>query len=93
MEQRESCLDLLFGIGFKVGFLIVIIGLLMAYVPAVESTVDLTLDFMGFWESFSATPPWVQVILTGLMLVGAAIVVGSLKGLIESMVNSLLGRD
>ena len=91
--QRNGTLDLLFGIGFKIGFLVVIVGLLMFYMPLLDMVVSPTLDLMGFWGSFRELPEWVQVVVTGVMLVGAAIVVGSVKELTESMVDQLFGRD
>ena len=93
MEQGESTLDVVFGIGFKVGFLVVVVGLIMFYMPMVDSTVNMTLDLMGFWESFRALPEWIQVVTVGFMLAGAAVVVGALKDLVTMFVDSLLGRE
>jgi hypothetical protein len=82
-----------FGIGFKVGFLIAFVGVMLFYLPFVEQSVELTLEYMDFWVRFRELPGEMQVIVAGLMLMGAAIIVGAGKELVENMVNTLFGRE
>ena len=56
MEGKENAFDLVFGIGFKVGFLIVLIGLIMFYMPYIQGVTNLALDYMDFWETFRLLP-------------------------------------
>ena len=90
MDERDGPLDIIFGIGFKIGFLVIIVGLMLFYMPLIGNTFDLTFDYIGFWEDFQTLPEWVQVTMTGAMLVGAAITVGTAKELVENLVNVLL---
>jgi hypothetical protein len=93
MSEKEGPFDLLFGIGFKVGFLVAIAGLILFYMPFFERAAALTLTYTGFLDSFAALPTWLQLVVGGLMLVGLAIVMGTLKGLVEKLVHGVFGKD
>jgi len=84
---------LVFGIGFRIGFLVAIVGLIISYMELLDITVGSMMDFTGFWPKFNILPSWIQLAITGLMLMGAAIVTGTLKDLVEAMVEGLLGKE
>ena len=86
-------MDLLFGIGFKVGFLIAVVGLIMMYMPFIHAAVNPLLKYIGFWKAFNANPGWVRVFVTGLALMAAAVVVSVIKGWVEDMVEILFSRE
>ena len=94
MERRlQNALDLLFGIGFKVGFLVALIGLIMMYMPLIHRAVNPLLEYIGFWDAFKANPGWMRVSITGIMLMVAAIAISIIKGWVEDMVEILFSED
>lgn len=93
IRKEESASDVIFGIGFKVGFLIAVFGLILMYIPIVENTVDLTFDFMGFWDTLRSLPQWMQFVFSGLLIMGAAVIVYTGKWMIEELVNGTFGRE
>jgi hypothetical protein len=94
MQQRfRIALDLLFGIGFKIGFLIAVVGLSMMYMPMIQIAFNPLLEYVGFWDAFRANPVWLRVFITGLVLMGAAIVISVVKGWVEEMVDVLFSKD
>jgi hypothetical protein len=94
MERRwENALDLFFGIGFKIGFLIAVIGLIMMYMPLLHKAVNPLLEYIGFWEAFRANPGWLRVFITGIVLMVAAIAVSVVKGWVEDMAEILFKED
>ncbi len=91
MEQGETTLDLVFGIGFKIGFLVIIVGLLMFYMPLIDHTVMKAMDYTGLWDAFRTLPVAIKVILAGTALASVAVIMASLKVLVEDLVDGLLG--
>jgi len=85
--------DTVFGAGFKVGFLFVVVGMALMYMPIINKVVGSTLDLMGFWEMFTKFPLWVQVVVTGFLLMGVAVVISAAQSLIADFINLLLGKD
>ena len=86
-------MDLLFGIGFKIGFLVALVGLIMMYMPLIYNAVNPLLEYIGFWEAFRANPEWLRVSITGLALMGAALVVRVIEGWVEEIVKVLFSSD
>ncbi|MFH1055223.1 MAG: hypothetical protein V1744_03900 [Candidatus Altiarchaeota archaeon] len=93
MMPKESKLDLIFGVGFKVGFLIVVVGMMTVYMPILAVTVDSILDISDAWGSFLMLPSWLQAVITGFTLMGVAVVLYTGRYLVEDMVHHLFGRD
>jgi hypothetical protein len=93
MEKAETLLDTVFGAGFKVGFLFVVVGMMLMYVPLITDVVTPTLDFVGFWRMFQQFPPLVKMVITGILLMGAAVIVATLYSFVEDFINLLLGKD
>ena len=92
MTRGSEALDLLFGIGFKVGFLITIVGMFMMYMPLISHAVDPLLHQIGFWEAFRANPYWFQVFFGGLVLMAFVILINVVRGWVEEMVDILFGK-
>jgi len=86
-------LDLLFGIGFRIGFLVALVGLIMMYAPLIYNAINPLLDYIGFWNAFRANPSWLRVSATGLALMAAAVAVSVIKGWVEEMIEILFGKD
>jgi hypothetical protein len=93
MVQEQNASDRILDAGMKIGFLIMVVGIIMFYLPMFETTMDITFDYIQFWEMFRTFPEWVQVIMGGIMFVGLAFIVGVGKELVEKMVQSLFGRE
>ena len=93
MSYLNPDTPVVFGIGFRIGFLVAVVGLIMSYMQLLDITVSSMMDFTGFWPKFNVLPSWIKLALTGLMLMGAAIATGTLKDLVEAMIEGLLGRD
>jgi hypothetical protein len=93
MRLSRYALELLFGIGFKIGFLIAVIGMFMMYVPLIKETLDPLLEYIGFWTIMRSSPQWVRVFSTGLILMVAAIIISLLKNWIEPLIDVLFWED
>jgi hypothetical protein len=93
MKRPQSGLDRAFDGALKIGFMVVFVGLMMFYMPLLDRAVEGVFGYIDFWAAFNGVPPMIQVVVAGMMLVGAAVVVGTLKELVESMVHGLYGRE
>jgi hypothetical protein len=91
--MKQSDLDLLFGIGFRTGFLVVVVGLIILYMELVNITVNPMLNLIGFAAKYRSLPGWLQLVTTGFMLMGAALAISTIRDLVESMVEGLFGKD
>ncbi len=89
LSAKENPMDLLFGIGFRIGFLFVIVGMMLAYIPFIDRSVTLTLDYVGFFHSFKMLPKELQVVVAGIMLMGVGLIMHQMKKLIEDFINLL----
>jgi hypothetical protein len=93
MVRQQSAPDMILDGGFRIGFLIMVVGIIMFYMSMFENTVNLTFDYLEFWEKFRTFPEWVQVIVGGIMFVGIALIVSVGRVFVESMIQTLFGRD
>jgi hypothetical protein len=93
MIRQQSVSDRIFDAGMKIGFIIMIVGIIMFYLPMFQNTMDLTFDYLQFWDKFRTFPDWVQVIVVGIMFAGLAIIVGAGKEIVENIVQDLFGKD
>jgi hypothetical protein len=93
MRLSRYAVELLFGIGFKMGFLITLMGGLMMYMPVIERAVNPLLGMVGFWDAFNSNPQWVRVFMTGFALMGVAAFVTLIKGWIEPLIDTLFFED
>jgi hypothetical protein len=92
-RHEEGTVDVIFGIGFKIGFLVVLMGLVLAYIPLIQRNVEITLDYIGFWDAFRTLPAWLQLIFTGFVLMGVAVVLSVFRGNVEDFINLLFYKD
>ena len=93
MTAKESSFDLVFGIGFKIGFMFVIVGLILAYIPFIDKSVSIALTYAGFFNAFKSLPEYMQIVVAGFMFMGVAVVMNSLKGLVEDFINLLFYKE
>lgn len=93
MDSKEGTLDIVFGAGFKIGFLFVLAGILVFYMQLFENVVSPALSKLGFENTLNASPMWLKVVITAVLLVGAALAVHIIRDLVELVVHKLLGRD
>jgi hypothetical protein len=94
MQNRwREALNLLFGIGFKVGFLVALVGVVMMYLPLIHATVNPLLNYIGFWDAYNANPEWIRISLIGVVLMVAAVAVSVIKGWVEEMTEILFGGE
>jgi hypothetical protein len=93
MDRMRYALELLFGIGFKVGFLVAIMGAFMMYLPLIQVAVNPLLEYIGFWDAFRASPQWMRVFGTGLLLMVVAVFVSLLKTWTEPLFDILFGKE
>jgi hypothetical protein len=93
MGKTGYALELVFGIGFKIGFLIAIVGAMMMYMPILIMTVDPLLETIGFWYAFNSNPQWVRVLTTGLVLMGGAFLISVIKGWFDPIMDLLFFED
>ena len=93
MRQGSGIVDTLLGAGFRIGFLVAIVGVFIMYLPLLDTRLMPTLDLMGVWDRVQTLPVWVQLILLGLVFIGVALSIASGKFLLEGMIDILLGKD
>jgi hypothetical protein len=93
MIRDKDSFDTILDAGIKIGFLIMVVGIIMFYLPMLQATVDITFDYLQVWEKFRTFPDWVQVTFVGIVFVGLALIVGAGRGLVENMVLILFGKD
>lgn len=79
----------MFGIGFKIGFLVAVVGLIMTYMPLMEEAAKPFLQYISFYEVMDSNPLWVRVFATGVMLMVAAAGISVVKGWVEEMADIL----
>ena len=92
--MKQSELDLLFGIGFRIGFLVVLVGLLTLCVEMADILVVAPIfNLIGFGETVNSMPGWLQATTAVGMLVGATFVINEIKGYLEAAVEDLLGEE
>jgi hypothetical protein len=93
MHKRNGDTEKILDAAFKIGFMIVIVGLSMFYMPILSKTVDVTFGYIEFWQMYQSIPQWMRLIVAGSMLVGAAVVIGAGKEFIERFVFFLFGEE
>jgi len=91
--MKQSDLDLIFGIGFRTGFLVVVVGLIVLYMEMIDVAINPLLNLIDFAGKFRSLPDWLQLVTTGFMLMGAALAISTFRDLVELMVEKLLGED
>ena len=93
MGKTKYAVELLFGIGFKIGFMIVIISLIALYMPLIALTINPLLKYIGFWYVMDNNPQWVKVLTVGIMLMAAAAIISLLKKWFEPLLELLFFED
>jgi hypothetical protein len=93
MRMSKYAFELLFGIGFKVGFLIAIMAMLVMYMPVMMNAVNPMLKIIGFWDAFNSNPLWAQLLMTGIILMGVAFFVNIIQGWFEPLMDELFFED
>jgi hypothetical protein len=90
MGRAGNIADIILSAGFRVGFLIVFAGMILAYLPIIHAVVVPAIEFAGLLEALDALPTWLKLIITGLALMGAALIVHTGTYLVESVVEATL---
>jgi hypothetical protein len=93
MKFSRYAFELLFGIGFKVGFLIAIVSMMVMYMPIMVRAVNPLLKIVGFWDAFYSNPLWAQALITGVILMVVALLVNLVKGWFEPLIDTLFFED
>jgi hypothetical protein len=88
-----AALEYLLKLLLRVGALIAFLALFMLYLPLIELSLAPLLDYLMFTEIIKANPYWFQVLVSGMLLVGVAIVLSIVKGWLENMVDILFADD
>ncbi len=89
----NGAFDQVFGIGFRVGFLIVLVGVIMFYFPLFTSTFELAIDYLQVLNALKAMPSHIKLVVAGFCLMGVAIVMSVFKNNMEDFVNLLFYND
>jgi hypothetical protein len=93
MRVSRYAFELMFGIGFKVGFLVAIVAMMVMYMPIMERAVDPLLKIIGFWDVFYSNPMWAQLMITGILLMILAFLINIIKGWFEPLMDTLFFED
>jgi hypothetical protein len=93
MKLSRYAFEQLFGIGFKVGFLIVIMSTLLMYMPLIERSVNPLLDLIGFWQAFNGNPTWARLLVTGLIFIMVACFAYLVKIMCDPLIDTLFFED
>lgn len=93
MPDAGSSFDSMLNAAIKVGFIIIMVGLVAVYIPMLLDAVDITAGLLGAWNRFRNVPAEIQLILTGIVFIGLAVAIGTVRELVEVLVNNLLGRE
>lgn len=91
--KPESGFDTVFGIGFRVGFLVVLVGVLMFYFSMFTANVEVFLGYSEVWATFLALPNHIKFIVVGVALMGVAVVMSVLRENVEDFINLLFYND
>ena len=93
MNRTKEALDLLFGIGFRIGFVMALLGLMMMYMPLMVRAVYPFLEVIGFWEALRKSPQMVTVIGTGLTLMVGAFCINVVRKWVGQMIDILFSEE
>ncbi|MFH0862631.1 MAG: hypothetical protein V1875_06325 [Candidatus Altiarchaeota archaeon] len=93
MGKTKYALELLFGIGFKIGLLIALIGLIMLFMPLIQINIMSLLKSLGVYFLLDQNPEWVRVMFGGFLLMVGASVVSILQRWFEPFIELLFFED
>lgn len=93
MTDKKQSFDKIFGIGFRIGFLIVLVDVILVYFTYFTKTVELALNHYEFFNAVESLPWQLQVLVYGLSLMGVAIVMVYIRDHVENLVNLLFYND
>ncbi len=93
MRVSRYALELMFGIGFKMGFLVAIIAAAMLSLPKFQAKLNPVLKYAGVFELLSMSPLWAQMLIGGVALMAGAVLISILKGWFEPLMDALFWED
>ncbi|MBD3388532.1 MAG: hypothetical protein GF416_05640 [Candidatus Altiarchaeales archaeon] len=93
MGKWKDAFDLLLRIGFKVGFITAVIGLVMMYYQMLADAFMPFLRYIRLLEAFEANPGWVKISLLGVLVMVAVLFTMVVRGWVEEMADILFDDD
>ena len=93
MRGGHGTLETLFGVGFRLGFVVAFVGAMMIYAPFIYETASMALDYLDFWGFFNTLPLGLKLAIVGLSLVAVAVLMGAATELVRSMVDTLFPSE
>lgn len=93
LSAEDDPLDIIFGIGFRIGFMFVVVAIILNLIPFIDQSLYLTMDYVGFLRNFGALTFEVRMLVGAVMMVGVGIIMFHMKKLVEDFVNLLFWKD
>lgn len=93
MGKTKYAVELLFGIGFKMGLLVALISVIMILMPLIELNSILLLRYLGVYYLLDQNPKWVSVLFGGVLLMVAAILISILQTWFAPLIDVLFYED
>jgi hypothetical protein len=85
--------DQIFGIGFRIGFLIVLVGLGMFYFQYLRIVLESALIETEIFSQFNSLPMYMRLVIGGIALMGVAVTMSVVKERLEDFINLLFYND
>jgi len=93
MGKAKYALELLFGIGFKVGLLIALVSVIMLFMPLIQINFFALLRSIGVYYLLDQNPQWTRVLFGGVVLMIAAALISVLQSWFEPFIELLFFED
>jgi len=93
MRVSRYALELMFGIGFKMGFLVAIIASVMLSLPKFQEKINPVLKYAGVFDLLHMSPLWAQMFIGGVALMAGALLISIVKSWFEPLMDALFWED
>ena len=93
MSKTSMLLELLFGIGFRMGFILAFAAIFMMYIPAIEMHMAPLLQYIGFYDAVQTNPQWKNILITGILMMAVAVAVALIYRSVSEMIDILFAEE
>jgi hypothetical protein len=93
VKKGDNAFDLVFGIGFRTGFVVAIVGCFLIYMLYIQNVVNMALERLGIMDAFQELPELVKYIMAGATLAGVAICLSVFEHNLRDFIKLLFFND